>query len=70
MKIITYITLYVLLTVYYYLLLSSIGMLFGYTFKECYSNNSWFIIYMILFHWWMVILSLMEYYRKHIEKFF
>lgn len=73
MKVIIYILLYIILTVAYYLLLSSIGMLFTnelgvhYTFNQCYSTIGWAIFYFVIIHWWLVILSLMEYYKKYIE---
>lgn len=67
MKTIIYILLYILLTIGYYMLLSSIGILFNYTYNECYSNSTWFMWYLLIFHWWLVILSLKEYYSKYLE---
>ena len=67
MKVIIYILLYISLTVGYYFLLSTIGCIFGVKFSEIISNPNWFVIYMVGFHWWLVIFSLFEYHYKYIK---
>jgi hypothetical protein len=68
MRIITYILLYITLSMLYYTILSSIGLTFGYSFKEIYQDKTWFMIYLLFFHWWLVILSLKEYYDKYLQQ--
>lgn len=67
MKVIIYILLYFVLTVGYYLLFSTIGMLFGFSYLECICDEMWATIYFLFIHWWMLIISLREYYVKYIK---
>ena len=73
MKVIGYILLYFILTIGYYLLLSSVGCLFfddtgkHISYKSCIGDITWFIIYLLFFHWWIVIFSLFEYYNKFLK---
>jgi hypothetical protein len=67
MRIITYIILYITLSMLYYTILSSIGLTFGHSFKEIYQDKTWFMIYLLFFHWWLVIFSLKEYYDKYLQ---
>lgn len=73
MKVIGYILLYFTLTIGYYFLLSTVGMLFfdsngqHYTFEQIYSDVGWFMIYIVVIHWWLVIPSLFEYYDKYLS---
>lgn len=73
MKVIVFILLYIGLTVGYYLLLSTIGLMFFDTdgthlyYSDIIGNQSWFMGYLVLIHWWLVILSLSEYYNKYIR---
>lgn len=66
MKFIIYILFYILLTIGYYLLLSIVGIILGYTYQQTIQNLSWAIIYFMFIHWWLVGLSLREYWIKHI----
>jgi len=65
---------YIGLTIFYYIILSAIGMLFvdengiRYTFTQCTSNHGWFVFYIAFIHWGLVIISLRDYYINHVEK--
>lgn len=58
-----FVGIYLLLTVGYYLLLSSLGCLFfkengeHYTLIDCLINIGWMINYVFLIHWWLVMLT-------------
>jgi hypothetical protein len=69
MKVIIYILSYIALTVLYFLILSGIGLLWL-PYKEVISNPGWFVIYIMFFHWWMVIPSLFEYYEINVKPVF
>jgi hypothetical protein len=66
MKVIIYIFLYLILAAAYYLALSAFGLFFT-DYKSIISNPNWFITYLFLVHWWLVIVSLYEYYEKHLK---
>jgi hypothetical protein len=66
MKVIIYIFIYLTLTAAYYLALSGFGVFFT-DYSNIISNPNWFFTYLFLFHWWLVILSLGEYYNKHLR---
>lgn len=74
MKTIIYILLYIFLTIGYYLLLSLIGLLFfkengdHFTYVEITGNAFWFVFYLVLFHWWLVMFSLTEYWDKYMSE--
>lgn len=67
MKVIILILLYFVLTVGYYLLFSTVGLIFGATYLQCIQDDVWAFIYFLFIHWWLVIISLREYYVKHIK---
>jgi hypothetical protein len=69
MKVIIYIFLYIFLTGLYFFSLSLFGCLW-FPFKEVVTNANWFILYLVIFHWWLVPFSLMEYYEKHLNNLF
>lgn len=66
MKVITYIFLYLILTAVYFLALSLFGVFFT-DYKTIISDPVWFTVYLIVFHWWLVLLSLGEYYNKYLR---
>ena len=67
MKVIIYIFLYIILTMIYYFAFSLIGLLFNKSYWEIISNPNWFTVYLVTTHWWLVILSLHEYYCKYLK---
>ena len=66
MKVITYIFLYITLTMVYFFTLSLIGLLW-FNWGEIISNPNWFTIYILLFSWWLPAISLNEYYDKYLK---
>jgi hypothetical protein len=66
MKVIIYIFLYLILTAAYYLALSAFGLFFT-DYSSIISNPNWFITYLVIISWWLVIVSLHEYYEKHLQ---
>jgi hypothetical protein len=69
MKVIIYIFLYIFLTGLYFFSLSLFGCLWL-PYKEVVTNPNWFITYLLIFHWWLVLFSLMEYYEKYLDNLF
>jgi hypothetical protein len=69
MKVIIYIFAYMFLTMAYYLTLSLFGTLFT-DYITIITDPNWFVTYIIVFHWWLVILSLNEYYEKYLRNVF
>lgn len=70
MKVIILILLYFVLTVGYYLLFSTVGLIFGLSYQECIQDPTWAFIYFLFIHWWLVIISLREYYNKYLKNIF
>ncbi len=66
MKVIGYIFLYILLTGMWYLTISLLGTFFV-SYVDIITNPNWFVAYLLIFHWWLVIFSLMEYWNKYIR---
>jgi hypothetical protein len=66
MKVIIYIFLYLILTAAYYLALSAFGLFFT-DYSSIISNPIWFGTYLALISWWLVVVSLSEYYEKHLK---
>ena len=66
MKVIIYIFLYIILTMVYFFTLSLIGTLWT-DYISVITNIDWFMVYLMVLHWWIVVLSLREYYEKHIK---
>lgn len=69
MRVIIYILLYMLLTAVYFFTLSLFGSLWL-PYEEIITDKGWFAFYFLFFHWWLVILSLNEYYEKYVKNVF
>ena len=70
MKFIGLVLLYILYFMLYYFILSSIGLLFGISYKEILANSHWFITYAIALGWWLAGLSCIEYADKYLSDIF
>lgn len=69
MKVIIYIFSYIFLTGLYFFTISLFGCLWL-PFKDVVTNPTWFGVYLLGIHWWLVIPSLFEYYDKNIRNIF
>lgn len=59
MKTLTLMLFYFILFIGFFLLLSTIGMLFN-SYSSVISNDNWFTLYALLFGWWLPIPCVME----------
>ena len=55
-----------------FFILSMLGMVFGFTYKESLESEQWFIIYFMFLGWWMALIPAHDTYNlmqaKEIEK--
>lgn len=69
MKTITLFLIYIGTFMLFYLILSTIGLIFGNSYSEIISNGNWFMGYLLILGWWIPIFPTREYYLVHEDYF-
>lgn len=68
MRTITLFIIYFVSFIFFYLLLSTIGMFF-YSYVEVITSHDWFVMYSIYIGWWISVFPAREYYIANSEYF-
>jgi hypothetical protein len=69
MKTITLILIYIGTFMFFFFLLSLVGLLWINTYWECISSVEWFVIYTIFIGWWISIPVTQEYWKANEDYF-
>lgn len=69
MKTINLLLIYVFTYMFFFLLLSLIGMLWNQSYSEVTGNANWFMCYTLFFGWWIALFPCIEYYSRNREYF-
>jgi hypothetical protein len=69
MKTINLFLIYVFTYMFFFFLLSLIGMLWNQSYSEVAGNANWFVFYSLFFGWWIALTPCIEYYSRNREYF-
>ena len=68
MKSIILLVIYFVSYIFFFLLLSSVGLFFN-SYIETITSDGWFMAYSLFLGWWLAIFPAREYYMKNEENF-
>jgi succinate-acetate transporter protein len=65
MKAITCIMIFLFYFMFFYFLLSAIGLLWSDSYVNCIRSGGWFAVYSIFIGWWLAMFPTREFYYRH-----